>query len=272
MDLLEDILRFKPKIKTDFIYYRRDEKFGFSSIRFNGISGGELLLNKSYIDILDLLNGNNSINDIIEALCKKYKSAKREIVKNDVINVINKLLAMRGLEWKGINPFIKDYKNKYNDFDIYLSNYSENDKIINFLKSTILKENAFKYIDPLICNEDIFDLNFINNNYIINISKNNSLIGSVAFKNNTKLGKEISYIIIDCFKDNIDKFILEAIKVINNVNEFTNKWISIDLINNTNFELVKIIENIGFKSKFIMKNELGYGIDLNEFILKIDEN
>lgn len=80
----------------DSIYFHSDDTITFPIVE--GVSIHELnddifysLESEVAIDIWELLNGSNSVSDIIRILCREYLISE-SIVKNDVLSFINQLL------------------------------------------------------------------------------------------------------------------------------------------------------------------------------------
>lgn len=275
MSLNADMLEFKPKLKKNLITYCREEKKGFYTIRFDSpFIGSEVVLNDTFVKIINALNGENSIKNIIHYLMKTYKDAVEDNVKKDVSEVLNMLFNAQGITWAGENPFINKFtKNIDKDCKVYLANYTDIEKIsklINVSKINSHNENEkyITYINPFNGKESINkDSILINMGSALNfiVEKNDEIVGSFSFGFSSAKINCLQYFIFDKVVGHISEYLNYAISIIQK-DKFNNaKCFRAYLLNEDNFLLKEKLNEIGFTKTITLENELGKGTDVQEF-------
>lgn len=92
-----EILKFKPKLHDDLIYYKRFENNGNVSIKYQGANSSKMV-NSAFYSIMNLCNGTNTVETIILKMQKMYSKVEKNLIKSDVINTIYKLTQMQLVE------------------------------------------------------------------------------------------------------------------------------------------------------------------------------
>ena len=80
----------KPKLRKDVVW-KKEGKDGENVSLASYLGGPIRLLNPIAGKIVELSNGKNSVEDIIQEICKSFEDADEEIVKKDVHNFLTKL-------------------------------------------------------------------------------------------------------------------------------------------------------------------------------------
>lgn len=272
MKLNMDMLNFKPKLKEDLITYSRKEKNGFYTIRFNSpLMGNEIVLNNTFINIMNAFNGKNSIQDIICSFMSMYKDAVEDTLSKDICEVLKFLTNIQGITWLGTNPFISSFEKDINEYyKIKLANYTDIDTIMNFINTSqtdFNKANYISYVNPfegkkIMCKNNILVNLTIGQNFIV--EKNGQVVGNFSFQFSSSKINCMQYFVFNKEISDISKCINYAISIIQK-NKFSKaKCFRTYLLNQTDFLLKDKLKETGFTKTMLLKNELGSGIDVQE--------
>ena len=273
MTLNKEMLDFKPKLQKNFIQYIREDKKNSYTVKLKINSNNERIVNKSFLNIVNEFNGENTVEKIIEKICSSFKKVEKEVVSNDVVSTLYNIIEMKGLELVDNNPFINRFKSKINEnTEIYIAQYSDVKKISPLINDVynITKVNQYTiYNNPYIYDEEIDYFKEIyesndNNEVIFVISNNNLITGLIIYSiyNNNVI--TLKHAILPNQDTNtylyFKKTLTATVKAINEkpkcirvyFEEFDNGYIN------------ESLKYMGFEESAYLKNELGKNLNLIE--------
>lgn len=144
----DDMLSFVPKIKEGYIYYQREEDDSKIRIKTKYNEGIEQLVNHTFMDVIEMFDGKNSIANIIEHFQLKYPKIKKENFEKDIlyiVNNLNKLQALQNFE----NPFISVLSKKISKHDeIFMCSYNLLETLICYFQNSN-NNYQIKYGNPI---------------------------------------------------------------------------------------------------------------------------
>lgn len=131
--------------KQGLIYFREENDNNYTIMLKSHPELQQLKINRLTYEILQSSNGENTIDDIVNSLLKKYKKVDRNTVLHDLLDNLHMLYRMNLIYWEnGAHPFepmynfaFGDYKLKIVDAEVVTSIFS-NEKY-DFYNNTRLK-------------------------------------------------------------------------------------------------------------------------------------
>lgn len=143
------LLECIPVFSTKSVHYLREEKEGNYTIRTNTTSFlGELILNKTAMQIIKLANGENTVNYILTQIITLYNETNANLIKKDVFKILFDCSRINIIYWKGQNPFMNNFKITLSDnLNIVLAQEDDLLDIFNFYMNF---RNCHDYINYLI--------------------------------------------------------------------------------------------------------------------------
>lgn len=145
----------KPQ-KSETIPYFREEKNGYFSMLTNNGDSNYTMINKTSKQILDLCNGENSVDQLWNIMCQQYTTIPPETLKKDLLITLGELTRLNAIEWKkrdniNTNPFVLSASAIITD-QISVSLAGENDiRDLSRFFATFVKtrkeisDNSYKY-------------------------------------------------------------------------------------------------------------------------------
>lgn len=270
----KNVLDFNPRLPSDYILYSRLEPNGSLTIRTANKNSNDIV-NRTYFEIISMCNGQYTIQDIINSLVKKYESAPKKLIKDDVISTINELTQKQALVNRE-NPFLAEVKIKMkNNKYIHYCNYNQ----INEVKTVLNDSNVEPYIvynNPY--QEGLLIQGLINGRLISNDFQHYLFYGSDGVQSNSLLlwsSRDNLVFSLESIKIldaelNIEKFIINSILSIGGMlknKKLIFRYYSQNLEkDNLLTELIKI----GFEQTAILKREVKSG-DLIEYSYYLDK-
>lgn len=119
-----DINKFYPDVGWDFFVYCRKENLNEYTIKSNRTGVPVKIVNKVFMEIIELCNGKNSVKDIMKVLSNRYKNVPQKELLSDLKQVLKTLTDMNALS-NLKNPILDIYSVKaVNNMKIELSNYT----------------------------------------------------------------------------------------------------------------------------------------------------
>ncbi|RMG77173.1 MAG: PqqD family protein [Bacteroidetes bacterium] len=96
-----------PIYREENVLYQREEKSGYWTFipKFHPETR-ELIVNRTSKEILNLCNGNNTLEEIEDMMKKKYPDVNEYIIINDVRKTISSFSRLGIIDWEGENPFL----------------------------------------------------------------------------------------------------------------------------------------------------------------------
>ncbi|MEW6482829.1 MAG: PqqD family protein [bacterium] len=96
-----------PIFKRENLLYEREEKDECWTIipKFHPETR-ELVINKTARKVLELCDGNKTIEEIEKEMNNLYPKVSRDVIERDVNETIGKFSRLLIIEWKGENPFL----------------------------------------------------------------------------------------------------------------------------------------------------------------------
>lgn len=266
------------KSNKDFIPIFIKENISYSKIEDNNMifisklhpELQKLEINKQSKDILELCNGSNTINDIINIISTKFQTINVDIIEKDCLDIIHKFWKLSVVGWRGDNPFDEQYKICLNDYEGRI--LSEDD----IIKTFHCNENNYNTIPTVDKDFILTESNLRQRAYFgfeqwsIIKKENKSILYSLLFKDMLAKSCYINFYGIDNVEIYEEERVMEIIKwSIEKYRELVNiNVLRIDtlivksLLNNNEYlKLTNFITKLGFKK---------YG-DLKQHIL-IDDN
>lgn len=197
-----DSLEFKPKIYSDYLLYKRIENDGRVTIKTRIQGMPTKIVNKTFFDIFNYSNGENTIKDILNLQKKKYPKIKKSILLEDILFVMQKLIEMQALSNEFI-PLIKHYSINITKNKVLLHcSYTDIKSIKDFMEKD--SESVIKYSNPLLMVSYLEalknNINVPNGNDIMmfKLMKSNNIIGTIVWELETKqIATLNSYIFIE---------------------------------------------------------------------------
>lgn len=270
MDISDEMLDYKPYLPKDSIIYLRKEKNSTYTIRFIS-SKLEQNVNEAFISLINLFDGNNSVKSIIEKLRKKYSNISIDVFKSDIINVIIFLSELQLLIENGENPFLSRFKIQITDIQkLYLANYTDFFKIKEFFESTPNKSNYIEYYNPLKIGKNYSEIVLINNaiknkEYLFILEENEDIKLIINLKRERESLVSLEYMKIEKNLKNVDKIINYVLISILKIDKYNLRVFRANFFKDDNKNLVAILKDVGFGKAFLLKDELGNSIDIEEY-------
>lgn len=248
------------KENIDYCRYEEDGYMSFISKKHQEVQ--KLQINKQGKNILELSDGNNTINEISKEILNKYSEVTTEKIKKDVFNMLFKFWRLGIVDWKTNNPFYKMYNKEIKDIsckilteDESISIFENNDKYFftplfnkNFLqdKTNIGQRVYFGFEQYNLIRKDnqeiiygISKKNFNSNSCYINFYKISDICDIEEIKEliNWTIGRYKNLIKVNFFR--VDTFI-------------PNKFYTDDEYNN----LISFIKKLGFNKSGELKEHI----------------
>lgn len=262
-----DILNMKPTLIKEKNIYSREENGGYFSYRFNTPAlENEIIINSVCNIIINMCNGINSVDDIVNFIANKYNVDKEKIF-NDVLRTLNQFTTFQLINWDS-NPFKKQIKQELSDnYFINLIDFTRINKCIDFFKHNTTK---FDYINPYLDDRFIYDSNLLHtgeltkSQYIYTLEENNNLKGVLICAINSK--SAVNTVLAIAFNEDVDLgikklFFDTAIKITTTISEKRITKYRIILIEGE----VLPKTSLPFIKEIILNDELGFGINLEEY-------
>lgn len=262
-----DILNMKPTLIKEKIIYCREEKGGYFSYRFNTPAlENEIIVNSVCVTIINMCNGINSVNDIVNYIVNKYNVDREKILK-DVLHTLNQFTVFQLIKWDN-NPFKRKIKQKIsNNYSINLIDFIRINECIDFFK---LDTTQFDYINPYLDDRFIYDSNLLNtgeltkSQYIYTLEEENKLLGVLICAINPK--STVTSVLAVAFDSNVDSnikkiFFDTAIETTTTISEKRITKYRVYLIEGENFPNTPL----PFRKEIVLNDELGFGINLEEY-------
>lgn len=131
-------------------------------------------LNESATFIMDSIDGNMSVNDIIDAMEKRYVGVSRDKLEEDTMTILRKLWKLGIVSWKdNMNPFNENDKLVFNEYRI---DYVGLEHVSDFMK--VSNHLEFEY-----CNPYRYKKKIANKLYLEQAIVNNFSYNFLLFKN-----------------------------------------------------------------------------------------
>lgn len=282
-----------PVFKRENLLYFREEKEGyFTIISKMHPETRELIINSTAMKILELADGNKTINEIINEFQQKYNDVSKDIIKKDVLKTLSSFTRLGIVEWINENPFLFRYEEPINEnYSMYIAQENDIRELENFLKVNLdnkkIENNFIIYKNPVILSGEYSELSlrqklFSYNEEFFLLKNKNEIEGLLSislpiFYNIYESVIKLIITPINFFKDllrySINYLPFLVIRDITKISVYESNY---EILNNT---LKDLLINEGFKKEGELKNELGFGKDLviyslyysKDYINKINE-
>jgi len=282
-----------PVFKRENLLYFREEKEGyFTIISKMHPETRELIINSTAMKILELADGNRTINEIINEFQQKYNDVSKDIIKKDVLKTLSSFTRLGIVEWINENPFLFIYEEPINEnYSMYIAQENDIRELENFLKVNLdnkkIENNFIIYKNPVILSGEYSELSlrqklFSYNEEFFLLKNKNEIEGLLSislpiFYNIYESVIKLIITPINFFKDllrySINYLPFLVIRDITKISVYESNY---EILNNT---LKDLLINEGFKKEGELKNELGFGKDLviyslyysKDYINKINE-
>lgn len=128
-----------PVFKRENLLYFREEKEGyFTIISKMHPETRELIINSTAMKILELADGNRTINEIINEFQQKYNDVSKDIIKKDVLKTLSSFTRLGIVEWINENPFLYKYEEPINEnYSMHIAQEDDIREIESFIKSKL---------------------------------------------------------------------------------------------------------------------------------------
>lgn len=220
MKLTKEIQEFVPLLKKGFIYYRREEENGKYRIKTKNNEGIEYIVNGAFVNIIDLLDGKNSIASIVEQLIKKYPELTKDSAFRDILYVIKSLNDLQALS-NYENPTINTIEVSISDnIKVVLCTYNVLDKVIDYMKcsrSINIYENPVSYFSRMDILKNRVMSNIEERNVIIYLSKNDEIVGTMIWIQKDEKDIELDSMIISEEGIDISTVMLVSVMIVSKV-------------------------------------------------------
>jgi hypothetical protein len=269
---------FFPIFNKQNLLYIREEKEGcFTIIPKLHPETREILINSTSMEILNLCNGNNTLEKIIEKMNEEYPNVERNRIEIDVYKTISSFSRLGIIEWKGENPFLDRKETPLNEeFSMVIAQENNIREIESFLKSFLNtpflnREKNFFYKSPLLIPQEYEELSlrqkmFAYTEEFFLLLKENKIEGIIAIEipiYPPKLTSALLKLIFSpklYFKDFVryahDNFAFLSVK------EVTKIKILEPLENPFDKEFKEVLYEEGYKEEGLLRDEAGFGKDI----------
>lgn len=270
---MKNVENFVPIIKGDFINYKRQEINGKYLVKIETSDAGYKTVNKSFLNMLSLINGTNSISDIVEIMLNKYKNVEQKDIENDIYDFlenISKLDALSNIE----NPFINNYLVELSLNDVIFLSYSSSKKLIkNALeksnKKIIIYHNPLVEVDMLsYLQHNIFDIRIEMKTYVFVVKRKSKIIGLIIWSRNGTNEVVLDTVVV------IEEFdIINALSISSAIlQQMLNKsflicrcYFAINGEEDEEFDFLTLLKALGYRKTMHLENELGENKDVYEY-------
>lgn len=269
-----NIMQLKPELLKDLIIYTRKEKKGYHTFRFNTPAlENETLLNSVCTNILNLCNGINTIQEIVEILVESYNMSHEKILK-DLLKTLEQFTYFQLISWKGNNPFepkiVKQINNKY---IIKRIDFEQIQDCVNFIREN---DKNKSYINPYLNDNSLLDRTLLktghltSSQFLFGLFDDDTLQGVLICANNAKTS--VNTIIYYSVSNNITKetkkcFFDTALEITTSMSK--QKITKFRLFFKERTDLT--FTSLPFCEEYVLKNELGFNEDLLEYNYNIYE-
>lgn len=271
-----------PKFEFESLAYYREEKEGNLTIRSkihpNSI---ELILNETSKDIMNLCNGERDIKTITKEMMEMYMGASENLILGDIVKFLKEFSKMRLVTWKNGNPFFHDNKLQLDEgYTVSICSFEDAQKIYKFINRSSVKNQDKQpadlvYINPFTI-EAGFSINNIYRNLMDDIKKyiaieKDGVLEGIACINISRMTAvcDFLYIIINSENKYIGDFISYIIQTAPLIS--SNTVAGCRLYENTDSliesEYMYVFKELGFYHSGILRDEIGYGVHLNQYDL-----
>lgn len=142
------LLNCVPIFHEDFINYLREEKNeNYTIITNNTYFLGELVLNKTAMQIIKLANGENNVGLILKKISNLYNNTDIDLITKDIVKILFDYSRINIMCWKGCNPFM-------NNFEVILDDnlkltLAQEDDLLDIFNFHINFNNSHEYLNYL---------------------------------------------------------------------------------------------------------------------------
>ena len=139
-------LKCNPIFNKENLIYQREEKNGVTTFISKYHPELQALeINKQTNNILNLCDGNMSIDEISKKIKSNYQNITLEEVQADVTNIIFVLWRMGVINWKGDHAFKNIYEKSLDNIKYKMLTENEVIELIGEINKLDVKENKFFY-------------------------------------------------------------------------------------------------------------------------------
>jgi|GEM_PF-1964195 len=133
--------------KATIIPYLREEKNGFFSMLTNNGDSNYTMINKTSKQILDLCDGQKSVDQLWNIMCNQYTTIPKEALKKDLLITLGELTRLNAIEWEkkdnmNTNPFVLSASAIITDqVNVSLAGESDIRKLSHFFADFVKSQN-----------------------------------------------------------------------------------------------------------------------------------
>ncbi len=278
--------------KSNLEFYREENRGNILLISKYHPELKEIILNGTTKEILELCDGEKTIEGVIEQMKSKYPSVSKDRITQDVKNILANMSRMMVVEWKEENPFLF-LKEEMLDEEHFLRVGVEEDidLIIDFIERNELFSNSVKegtsYVCPYKGKREYIDIAlrqkiFNYNEDFFFITKDEKIVGMISIQLPVNPSKAAVINLLKCPVKYLDKFLDYAFFTLPSISisEITKIKILEDESRIIDTEFKEILLKKGFKEEGLLVNELEFGSKVKtwawhydkEYIEKINKN
>lgn len=276
--------------KAESIPYLREEKNGYFSMLSNNGDPNYSIINKTSKQILDLCDGNKSVDNLWNIMCDQYTNVPKDMLKKDLLIALGELTRLNAIEWESkdnmsTNPFVLKASAVITD-QISVSLAGENDiRDISSFLGTFIKnynetdESDYKYFwgtdyreytSPMIVRQCLYS--YFKDFFVV--KQQGDVLGLVVVKPANELFLHDATIqMFDVPKELFKSVIFE---IMNYYAAFPFKKITslkvllAENYVNSNSQIVEELAELGFSLNCVGKKEYGDGEDLHTYSIQLN--
>ncbi len=279
----------KPR-KSEIIPYLREEKNGYFSMLSNNGDPNYSIINKTSKQILDLCDGNKSVDNLWNIMCDQYTDVPKDVLKKDLLVTLGNLTRLSAIEWESkddmsTNPFILKASAVITD-QISVSLAGENDiRDISRFLATFLKTynetvaSEYKYFwgtdyrehtSPVVIRQCLYS--YFKDFFVV--KQQGEVIGLVTVKPSSETFMHNAVIeMFDLPKELFKPVVLQimdyyAASLFKKISSL--KIFLAETFVKTNAQVVEDLTDLGFSLNGVGKKEYGDGEDLYTYSIQLN--
>lgn len=283
MSLNENMLHKTPKFEFARLAYYREENDGYITIRSKmHPQATEIILNETSKDIINFCDGSKDIKSVVEEMIKLYSGATEDLVLSDIIKCLEEFNRMKLISWKDEDPFFNNYVIDLDQsYRAYLCSFDNRDKTFEFMKKSVSntkdknEQDYMIYVNPYV-SEDSFSRKqsyqrlLDNSEKTFAVERTGVQEGLACFSvNHDTAICNLLYTIINkeckCTHDFLS-YMFQTIPLISG-RTITGYRFFEEITNPISTKYMKMFKTVGFTFTGTLKDELGYGEDINQYDL-----
>lgn len=251
---------YYPVICKQKIAFTREDDRGSYILSEYSVNNEEIFLNETATIILKLCDENNSLDSIIKSIEKQFSNTNRKVIEQDTELLLHKLWQRGIITWKNNeNPFESDYLVEKGDYTYCLGNIDLVEEYEHVKLDRSITDVRFK--EAVILKKEFLLLSFLNGRSTVYVLRYKD---KEVMKVCLEIGstEESLYIKNIAFSDEAIERYLECAQFLEWIGRALAKKLSIkNMINILLFmdlgnEYMKMIQNMGFENKGILKEEI----------------